>query len=141
MPKRKPRKIRPREKNVPKGYDSLWEYSLHQNLLKNWKMRGDPINYIIKKTYEVDFINTIENKTILLEAKGRFWDYAEFSKYIWIREALPPTMELVFLFQKPYAPMPQAKKRKDGTKRTHAEWADTNNFKWYSEQTLPKEWK
>ena len=141
MPKRKPRKIRPREKNVPKGYDSLWEYSLHQTLLKNWKMRGDPINYIIKKTYEVDFINTIENKTILLEAKGRFWDHAEYSKYIWIREALPSTMELVFLFQKPYAPMPQAKKRKDGTKRTHAEWAETNNFKWYSEQTLPKEWK
>ena len=141
MPKRKPRKIRPREKNVPKGYDSLWEYSLHQTLLKNWKMRGDPINYIIKKTYEVDFINTIENKTILLEAKGRFWDHAEYSKYIWIREALPSTMELVFLFQKPYAPMPQAKKRKDGTKRTHAEWAETNNFKWYGEQTLPKEWK
>jgi len=139
--KRKPRKIRPREKNVPKGYDSLWEYSLHQTLLKNWKMRGDPINYIIKKTYEVDFINTIENKTILLEAKGRFWDYAEFSKYIWIREALPPTMELVFLFQKPYAPMPQAKKRKDGTKRTHAEWAETNNFKWYSEENLPKSWR
>ena len=139
--KRKPRKIRPREKNVPKGYDSLWEYSLHQTLLKNWKMRGDPINYIIKKTYEVDFINTIENKTILLEAKGRFWDHAEYSKYIWIREALPSTMELVFLFQKPYAPMPQAKKRKDGTKRTHAEWAETNNFKWYSEENLPKSWR
>ena len=66
MPKRKPRKIRPREKNVPKGYDSLWEYSLHQTLLKNWKMRGDPINYIIKKTYEVDFVNVIDGKTILL---------------------------------------------------------------------------
>jgi len=50
-------------------------------------------------------------------------------------------MELVFLFQKPYAPMPQAKKRKDGTKRTHAEWAESNNFKWYSEETLPKEFK
>ena len=139
--KRKPRKIRPREKNVPKGYDSLWEYSLHQTLLKNWKMRGDPISYIIKKTYEVDFVNIIGGKTILLESKGRFWDHAEYSKYIWIRKALPSTMELVVLFQKPYASMPQAKKRKDGTKRTHAEWADTNNFKWYSEQTLPKEWK
>ena len=139
--KRKPRKITPSEKNVPKGYDSLWEYSLHQTLLKNWKMRGDPISYIIKKTYEVDFVNIIGGKTILLESKGRFWDHAEYSKYIWIRKALPSTMELVFLFQKPYASMPQAKKRKDGTKRTHAEWADTNNFKWYSEQTLPKEWK
>ena len=139
--KRKPRKIRPREKNVPKGYDSLWEYSLHQTLLKNWKMRGDPISYIIKKTYEVDFVNIIGGKTILLESKGRFWDHAEYSKYIWIRKALPSTMELVFLFQKPYAPMPQAKKRKDGTKRTHAEWAETNNFKWYSEDSLPKKWR
>ena len=47
----------------------------------------------------------------------------------------------MFLFQKPYAPMPGATVRKDGTKRTHAEWAETNNFKWYSEETLPKEWK
>ena len=139
--KRKPRKIRPREKNVPKGYDSLWEYSLHQTLLKNWKMRGDPISYIIKKTYEVDFVNIIGGKTILLESKGRFWDHAEYSKYIWIRKALPSTMELVFLFQKPYAPMPQAKKRKDGSKRTHAEWAERNNFKWYSEENLPKSWR
>ena len=30
---------------------------------------------------------------------------------------------------------------KDGTKRTHAEWAETNNFTWYSEETLPEEWK
>ena len=37
--------------------------------------------------------------------------------------------------------MPQAKKRKDGTKRSHAEWAETNGFRWFTEQTLPKEWK
>ena len=82
-------------------------------------------------------------KLILLEAKGRFWDYAEYSKYIWIREALKEQigeLELVFLFQKPFAPMPGAKIRKNGTKRTHAEWAETNNFTWYSEETLPKEW-
>jgi hypothetical protein len=36
--------------------------------------------------------------------------------------------------------MPQAKRRKDGTKRSHAEWAEANDFKWYSEHTLPKEW-
>ena len=48
--------------------------------------------------------------------------------------------ELVFLFQKPFAPMPGAKIRKNGTKRTHAEWAETNNFRWYSEETLPMEW-
>ena len=86
-------------------------------------------------------IKTINIKVILLEAKGRFWEYAEYSKYVWIRKALPKHVELVFLFQKPDSPMPQAKKRKDGTKRTHAEWAESNIFIWYSEETLPKEWK
>jgi hypothetical protein len=37
--------------------------------------------------------------------------------------------------------MPGATKRKDGTKRTHAEWAEANNFKWYTEETLPEELK
>jgi hypothetical protein len=46
----------------------------------------------------------------------------------------------VFIFAKPLAPMPAAKKRKDGSKRTHAEWAEKNNFKWYSEFDLPKQW-
>lgn len=140
---RTPRRPRPKKTGVPKGYDSKWEANLHDTVLKDWEHHKESINYIIKKQYEVDFVRTIDNKTILLEAKGRFWDHAEYSKYIWIRKALSfmvDNYELVFLFQKPYSPMPQAKKRKDGTKRTHAEWAETNNFKWYSEDTLPEEW-
>ena len=139
--KRKPRKIRPREKNIPKGYDSLWEYKLHKDLLRNWRLRGDLIKYVIEKTYEIDFVREIGDKLILLEVKGRFWDHAEYSKYIWLRKALPKNTELVFLFQKPEAPMPGAKKRKDGTKRSHAEWADKNKFIWYSEESLPKSWR
>lgn len=137
MARRFPRKVRPREKNVPKGYDSKWEYTLHQTLLKSWNHHTDKVPYVVEHKYEPDFVKD----RILIEAKGRFWDHAEYSKYIWIRKSLPDTMELIFLFQKPYAPMPGAKKRKDGTKRTHAEWAEANNFKWYSEETLPKEFK
>ena len=140
MPSRVPRKPRPKKTGVPKGYDSIWEYQIHQTLLKDWQHHWDNIDYIVKHKYEPDFVKIINGKTILIEAKGRFWDYAEYSKYIHIREALPKGYELLFLFQKPFAPMPQAKKRKDGTKRTHAEWAEKNNFKWYSEHTLPKEW-
>ena len=137
---RKPRKARPKQKNVPKGYDSRWEYDIHKSILKKWEHhKSEVIQYTVTHTYEPDFVKTIGRKVILLEAKGRFWDYAEYSKYVWIRKSLPKHVELVFLFQKPYSPMPQAKKRKDGTKRTHAEWAE--NFKWYSEETLPKEWK
>ena len=47
----------------------------------------------------------------------------------------------MFVFQKPYSPMPGAKVRQDKTKRTHAEWAETNGFRWFSEETLPEEWK
>ena len=57
------------------------------------------------------------------------------------RKALKKNVELVFLFQKPFSPMPGARVRRDGTKRTHAEWAEKNNFLWYSEDTLPEEWK
>ena len=94
-----------------------------------------------KKNVDVVRNDKIDGKTILLEAKGRFWDHAEYIKYIHIRKALPKNTELIFLFQKPFAPMPQAKKRKDGTKRTHAEWAEKNNFTWYNEESLPKEWR
>ena len=138
---RKPRVKRPVEKEVVTGYDSNWEYELHSGILDGWSFHVDKINYVVEHYYEPDFIRTLEGKTILLEAKGRFWDYAEYSKYIHIREALPKGYELVFLFQKPFAPMPQAKKRKDGTKRTHAEWAEKNNFIWYNEESLPKEWR
>tara|TARA_R100001244_G_scaffold67069_1_gene55007 strand:- start:365 stop:781 length:417 start_codon:yes stop_codon:yes gene_type:complete len=137
LPRRFPRKIRPKEKNVPKGYDSKWEYNLHQGIFKTWSHHTSKVPYIVEHTYEPDF----EKDKILIEAKGRFWDHAEYSKYLWIRKALPSTMELIFIFQKPYAPMPAAKKRKDGTKRTHAEWAEANEFTWYTEETLPEEFK
>tara|TARA_R100000353_G_scaffold170663_1_gene134500 strand:- start:149 stop:592 length:444 start_codon:yes stop_codon:yes gene_type:complete len=141
---RKPRIVRPKEKNVPKGYDSKWEHKLHTTILKEWEHHSDKISYVVEHEYEPDFVKIIDGKIILLEAKGRFWDYAEYNKYVWIRKAFEEMVEdyeLVFLFSSPYSPMPQAKRRKDGTKRTHAEWAEKNNFKWYSEDTLPKEWK
>ena len=140
--KRAPRKPRPKKTGVLKGYDSLWEYDIHQTILQDWKHHWDKIEYVIQRKYEPDFVKKIDGKTILLEAKGRFWDHAEYSKYIHIRAALPKGFtELVFLFQKPYSPMPGATVRKNGTKRTHAEWAETNNFTWYSEDTLPDAWR
>ena len=53
---------------------------------------------------------------------------------------LPSDTELVFLFANPNAPMPQAKRRKDGTKRSHGEWATANNFRWFSEDSIPDAW-
>ena len=137
---RKARVKRPVEKDLVKGYDSNWEYELHNGILDNWSFHTDKVPYTISHNYHPDFIREIAGKKILLEAKGRFWDYAEFSKYIWISKTLPDDTELVFLFANPSAPMPQAKRRKDGTKRSHGEWASANNFRWFSEDSIPDTW-
>lgn len=44
------------------------------------------------------------------------------------------------MFANPSAPMPGAKRRKDGTKRSHAEWAYKNGFRWFSEDSIPDDW-
>ena len=138
MPARKPRVKRHNLRHL--GYDSIWEANLHESILKDWEHHTESVSYITHHTYKPDFIRKIKGKKILLESKGRFWDHAEYSKYLWVQKALPKNTELVFLFANPASPMPGAKRRKDGTKRTHAEWAETNGFRWYSEDTMPDKW-
>lgn len=143
---RKPRKVRKKETGVPKGYDSHWEKHLHKNVLApEWEHvptpAPNPIAYHVEHHYHTDYILKVENKLIYLEAKGRFWDYAEYNKYIWVKKALSDNEELVFLFAQPHAAMPATRKRKDGTKFSHAEWADKNGFRWFDEFSLPEEWK
>ena len=96
MARRKPRKPRPKkEAGVPRGYDSHWEYEIHQRLFNKWLHHYDTVSYNIPKKYEPDFVRVFDDeKVILIEAKGRFWDYAEYSKYIHIRDALPDNVEL-----------------------------------------------
>ena len=81
---RKKRKKRPIEKGVVKGYDSNWEYELHTGILKDWEHHSGSIDYIVEHKYHPDFTIKFKDHTILLESKGRFWDYQEYSKYIWI---------------------------------------------------------
>jgi len=137
---RKPRVKRPAEKDVVKGYDSNWEYELHSGILDAWEHHVDKVEYTVTHKYEPDFVRDIDGKKILLEAKGRFWDSAEYSKYVWVAKVLPDDVELVFLFANPNAPMPAAKVRKDGTRRSHGEWASANNFRWFSEDSIPDNW-
>jgi hypothetical protein len=137
---RKARYKRPVEKDVVQGYDSNWEYELHSGILEAWSFHVDKVPYTVDHKYEPDFVREIDGKKILLEAKGRFWDFAEYSKYVWISKVLPDDIELVFLFANPSAPMPQATRRKDGTKRSHGEWASSKGFRWFSEDSIPDSW-
>ena len=125
--KRKARVPRPKKIVAPNNhkYDSIWEAVLHESILKDWEHHVDYVEYVIEHKYEPDFVRKIGNKKILLESKGRFWDFAEYNKYVWIKKHLPKNTELVFLF---------------GTKRSHAEWAWKNGFRWFSEDSIPDAW-
>lgn len=119
-------------KNNSRGADSKWEGTLRDTVLKDCEFHPSKIDYFIEHKYTPDF--KIGNT--LIEAKGRFMDSAEARKYIWIRKSITPGLELVFLFYNHKTPMPHAKARKDGTKRTHGDWADKNHFRWFTKETI-----
>lgn len=130
-----------RPKGLPKGYDSKLEYRLHQTALKEAEHhchKDDRVNYSIPHTYEYDFKFDYQGVTYLIETKGRFRDSTEARKYLFIREDLPKwtsnPVELLLIFENSQTAMPFAKKRKDGTKQTHGEWASKNNFRWLCEK-------
>ena len=53
MPKRVPRKPRPKKVNVPKGYDSSWEATIYiRQFLQDWKHHWDTIKYVVNHKYE-----------------------------------------------------------------------------------------
>lgn len=125
------------------GADSGFELRLKTGVLKDIEHHPAPIVYMIPESthkYYPDFIikgrKGLVGPKIYIEAKGRFRTNTEAEKYTHIREYIGIKDELVFLFQYPYTPMPGAKRRKDGTFRTHAEWAESNRFKWYTKDTI-----
>lgn len=134
-------------KNIPKGYDSKLEYRLHEGPLADCQHhchKDSRIKYSVPHQYEYDFLLGHADKLYVLEAKGRFRDSTEASKYNYVREHLDSWMEsnempykdveLVFIFENSKTAYPFAKKRKDGTKQDHGEWATKNNFRWLCEK-------
>ena len=117
-------------------YDSNFEKELHQKGLKACNHHPKRITYTIEREYEPDF----QYGKTLIEAKGRFRDRLESSKYLHIRDSLATGYRLVFVFMNHKTPMPGSKRRKDGTRLSMGEWATINKFKWYTPQTLPPSW-
>lgn len=95
--------------------------------------------YVYESTYLPDFVPRSE-PNILIEAKGNFRTGQEARKYVAIQKC-NPDIEIVFVFMNPNTPMPNSRKRRDGTRYSMAEWADRNNFRWYTKKTLPKAWR
>lgn len=127
------------------GYaeDSKFEEELRYGLFKNLEYHPKKINYTIAHTYEPDWVIRRQCKdeckcsyNIYIEAKGAFRESSELQKYTNIRDQLPDGDELVFLFQKPNAPIYFKAKRKDGTKMSHAQWCDKNRFLYFDITTI-----
>jgi hypothetical protein len=121
----------------PKPYRSWLEHNLGTGVLKDLPYEPFTIPYTITTSYKPDFIN--EEKKIIFEAKGRFKDSAEAAKYIHFRNS-NPEWTVIFIFERPECPMPHTRKRKDGTRYRHKDWADKNGFLWCSPSTVKEEW-
>lgn len=137
MAKRKPRKKIP---HIPvKGYDSTFEYDLHREVLVHWEHHISQIPYHVERTYHPDFTRVLNGITYYVEAKGRMWTNDEAAKYVWVQRSLRKDEKLILIFADPHLPMPGSRKRKNGSRRSHAEWADGNGITWYTPYTFPKE--
>lgn len=115
-------------------YDSLLEKNLHETVLKDCRFHDklDKISYVEPHTYEPDFVYERDDKIFYIETKGRFRDSGEARKYIFIDKELrhaPKRSELVFVWDKANTPFPFSKRRKDGTRMSHEEWADKEGFR------------
>ena len=125
---------------IPKGYDSWLEYDLSNNQLKGCEIHPGTIDYVQHRTYEIDFLKREGRKIIYIESKGRFRDRQESKKYTDIVKCLGKNQELVFVFADSRKPMPGSKRRKDGTRLSHGEFAEKNGIRYYDLHNIPKEW-
>jgi len=114
-----------------KKYDSKFEKTIDDTYPELQYHPEARVSYTVPHKYEPDFVYQSTEKTFYVETKGRFRTSSEASKYKYIRDNLKDTEELIFIFQKPNTPMPNAKKRKNGTKQTQEEWSTKNKFRFF----------
>lgn len=110
------------------SYDSKLELVLQEGPLQTWEYHPMRIPYFIEKTYEPDFVKTIDGVQFLCEVKGVWWDSAEAKKYKELVKHLRPNQILFFIFQDYNKPLLWSKRRKDGTKMTHLEYCEKNGL-------------
>lgn len=119
-------------------YRSKLEKVLGEGVLKKMAYEPFTLSYTQMKEYLPDFVN--EEKKILFEVKGYFRTSAEAKKYVDVKTS-NPEWEIIFIFSDPDKPLPWSKKRKgDGKRMTHKEWAMKNGFKCCSQWTIQKGW-
>lgn len=110
---------------------SKLEEKVRDILGDGWEYESRKLPYIIESVYTPDF--SLHN--VHFEVKG-FFRAGDAKKYKAIKKSNPDE-RIIFLFQNPNKPMCGAKKRKNGTILTMAEWAEKNDFNWFSIDHIP----
>lgn len=90
--------------------------------------------YVIEHTYQPDIVLI---NGIIIEVKG-FFLTEDRRKMIAVRKQ-NPDKDIRLLFQNPNSPVEGACKRKDGTKLTNKEWAESHGFLWAG-KFIPQAW-
>ncbi len=100
-----------------------------KKLKKPFAYETEKYEYVLPpKKYVIDF----KVGDVYLEVKG-YLDYEERLKMLAVKEAYP-NLNICFVFMKPHQKLPRQKK-------THAEWAVENGFKWVSLENLSDAFK
>ena len=100
----------------------------------SFKYEPHTIPYVVERKYIPDlYVNNI-----YVEVKGYFRQDAQ--RKMKAVKAQHPELDIRFLFQRGNSPIQGAKKRKDGTKMTCAEWAERNGFEWAEGEHIPEGW-
>lgn len=107
------------------------------------KLESDGVSYeyephTVPYNVERSYVPDLKIGDTYIELKGYFRQDAQ-RKMKAIKQQYPD-MDIRFLFQRANSPIQGAKKRKDGSKMTCAEWADRYGFIWAEGETIPKEW-
>ena len=114
--------------------------TFEERVISDLTERGVPYKYEPEKiayTVERHYIPDLLINQMWVELKGYFRQDAQ--RKMKAIKAQHPDMDIRFVFQKADSPIQGAKKRKDGSKMTCAEWADRQGFVW-AEATIPEEW-
>jgi len=118
---------------MPKG-------TFEERVIDDLNVRDVPYMYEPEKlAYYVErhYVPDLKVGTMYVELKGYFRQDAQ--RKMKAVKAQHPELDIRFVFQKADATIQGAKKRKDGSKMTCAEWADRNGFVW-NEGSIPEEW-
>jgi len=103
-----------------------------------WEYETDYFELVIRQIYTPDFKITLKNGYIFyVEYKGYLWK-EDKTKMLAVKRQYPD-VDIRFVFLNHKKPIHGAQMRKDGTKMSHGEWAETHGFKW-SEGFMPSEW-